>query len=245
MIDYRTLPDSAASATHSARHLSLVASTSASHCTAARTVPRDAIDAQLLAAVAERRDEGAFEGLYRAHFAGVASAAKQTCGDREIAEDIAQRTFMTLWERSERLAAKSVRVRPWLVTVARNAAIDMLRSQKVAAPCETSFPDANLASDPQEMAMTNVTLAELRAAVDALPAPQRKVVEMTYFQGMTFQAIADATGDAPGTVKSRGYLALERMRRSMCIPKKSHPLRRIVPSAHSAAIVKGRNFVSE
>jgi RNA polymerase sigma-70 factor (ECF subfamily) len=169
----------------------------------------EARDTALLGAVAFRGDGAAFEQLYRLHVRAVTGAAYAICRDIWTAEDIAQRTFATLWERAGRLAAKSVRLRPWLVTVARNAAIDHLRA---AQPYTELTPEAD-ALCPQEAAVTQALIADLAPALATLSSEQRTVIELRYFAGLTFPAIAERTGERLETVKSRARLALAHLRR--------------------------------
>jgi RNA polymerase sigma-70 factor (ECF subfamily) len=175
----------------------------------AADVTAEARDTALLGAVALRGDEAAFEQLYRLHVRAVTRAAYAICRDTWIAEDIAQRAFATLWERAGRLAAKSVRLRPWLVTVARNAAIDHWRA---AQPCIELTTEAD-AVCPQDAAVMQALIADLTPALAALSSEQRTVIELRYFAGLTFPAIAERTGERLETVKSRARLALGHLRR--------------------------------
>jgi len=107
----------------------------------------EAYEMRLLAEVARWDDQAAFEELYNRHHAVVARAAQQVCRDAEVTREITQHTFTALWVRAERLVNKSVRLRPWLTTVARNAAIDHVRAERsTVALCEATDSDVNFAS---------------------------------------------------------------------------------------------------
>jgi RNA polymerase sigma-70 factor (ECF subfamily) len=173
-------------------------------------------DEALLERVVRWNDHAAFEAIYGRHIGAVKAAAKQVCRNRATVEEIAQHTFTALWQRAERLAAKSVRLRPWLVTVARNAAIDYVRSG-----CAAAAPLAEAADLPSREIGPEPALLEaeshdaLHAGLAALSSQQRDVIELVYFQGLTYQAVADATGEPLGTVKSRVRLALKHLRGHM------------------------------
>ena len=169
-------------------------------------------DTALLEAVAFANDPTAFEELYRLHVNAVMRAAMRLCRNKTVAEEIAQRTFTTLWERAGRLVAKSVRLRPWLVTVARNASIDHIRLESARVPLTDEHTFAQEGC-PQEKAVTNALIASLAPALAALSSEQRLVIELRYFEGLTFAAIAAQTGEALSTVKSRARLGLEHLRR--------------------------------
>lgn len=180
----------------------------------------EAYEMRLLAEVARWDDQAAFEELYNHHQAVVTRVAMQVCRDSEIAREIAQHTFTALWVRAERLVNRSVRLRPWLTTVARNAAIDHVRAGRATvALCEATDTDASVAS-PEDLALTGVCNAELAAAMATLSPEQQAAVEKIYFAGLTYQAAADALGEPVGTIKSRIRLALghlrARLERSAC-----------------------------
>ncbi len=173
----------------------------------------EAYESRLLGEVARWDDQAAFESLYASHFNAVRSAAMQICRDADVADDIAQQTFTALWIRAERLAATTVRLRPWLCTVARNAAIDYLRGGALAnRPLAAAAEVASAEPDPADALVAAQSAAALRAALAMLSPEQRDAVELVYFSGMTYRAAADACGQPRGTLKSRVRLALSHLR---------------------------------
>jgi RNA polymerase sigma-70 factor, ECF subfamily len=170
-------------------------------------------DEALLEAVGRWSDHAAFEAIYARHIGAVNAVARQVCRKRAAVEEIAQHTFMGLWQRAERLAAKSVRLRPWLVTVARNAAIDYVRSGHAATVLleeATDRPSQEIG--PERALLDGESHDALHGGLAALSPQQCEVIELVYFQGLTYQAVADATGEPLGTVKSRVRLALKHLR---------------------------------
>ncbi|MGD0472800.1 MAG: sigma-70 family RNA polymerase sigma factor [Candidatus Velthaea sp.] len=181
--------------------------------TAGAASAAEAIDAELLERVARWSDQAAFEELYRRHLDAVMLTALHVCRNKHAAEEIAQHAFSALWFRAERLAAKAVRLRPWLTTVARNAAIDQLRaSASSVASLDEAQEQASSAPTPESEALLNDSSRAVRSAVASLSPAQRSVVELVYFAGMTYAAVAEATGEPLGTVKSRVRLALGHLR---------------------------------
>jgi RNA polymerase sigma-70 factor (ECF subfamily) len=177
----------------------------------------EAYDIKLLERVARWEDQDAFAELYRRYIDAVMLTAMHVCRNKHNAEEIAQHTFSALWFRAERLASKTVRLRPWLTTVARNAAIDYLRSGAAGVDSlEEAKEQPASAPGPESETLRAESNRELRAAVAALSADQRTAVELVYFSGMTFQAAADATGEPLGTIKSRVRLALGHLRSQLC-----------------------------
>jgi RNA polymerase sigma factor (sigma-70 family) len=173
----------------------------------------EAYDVKLLSQVARWDDQAAFEELYRRHIEAVTLTAMHVCRNKHVAEEIAQHAFSALWLRAERLAAKAVRLRPWLTTVARNAAIDHLRSASASVgSLDEAQEQASNAPSPESEALAHESSSELRAAIAVLSPDQRHAVELVYFAGMTYQAAADASGEPLGTIKSRVRLALGHLR---------------------------------
>lgn len=89
-------------------------------------------DEALLRGVSSR-DGASFASLYDRHAKAVMSVAFRLVGDREIAADLTQATFLKLWERPSAVSAGEGMLRPWLLRVVRNAAVDTLRRRRLRA----------------------------------------------------------------------------------------------------------------
>lgn len=176
----------------------------------------EAYEMRLLAEVARWDDQRAFEEIYARHSAAVMRVARRVCRDARAAEEIVQQTFTALWVRAERLVEKSVRLRPWLTTVARNAAIDHLRGERHADPIATAEEITSDDASPLELALFAEAAAELTQAVAELSADQRVAINAVYVEGMTYVAAAEALCEPVGTIKSRVRLALGHLRLRLC-----------------------------
>jgi RNA polymerase sigma-70 factor (ECF subfamily) len=172
----------------------------------------EAHELHLLAQVACWNDQAAFEQLYARHEAAVKRVAFGVCRSAQISEEIVQHTFTALWTRAQRLRDKSVRLRPWLTTVARNAAIDYLRGERLADSIEAAEQLASTDLPPDKAVLEKEAHAELAGALAALSDEQRAAVELVFFAGTTYRAAAAALGEPTGTVKSRVRLALGHLR---------------------------------
>ncbi|GAC1312177.1 MAG: sigma-70 family RNA polymerase sigma factor [Vulcanimicrobiaceae bacterium] len=172
----------------------------------------DPSDEALLRRIA-RRDETAFHVAYRRHSHAVMAVSYRFLGDRESAAEVTQQTFLRLWDRAPSVGARTGRLRPWLVIVARNMAIDIGRRRRLHA---VSF-DRLLASVPTgpDVADSVIERIETRDARDLLAVlgeDQRRIVELAYFGELTQTEIATVLEIPLGTVKSRLRLALQRLR---------------------------------
>jgi RNA polymerase sigma-70 factor (ECF subfamily) len=174
-----------------------------------------ATDDTLLRRVAHG-DEEAFTALYRRHAQAVMAVVFRVLADREAAEEVTQQTFLKLWDLRRRRGARAGGIRPWLLLVARNAAIDLLRRRRLEAAAFARRIDGG----PEERDCADSALEAARARdlvrlLDRLGDDQRRVVELAYFGELTQMEIAHSLGLPLGTVKSRLRLALEHLRRAL------------------------------
>jgi RNA polymerase sigma-70 factor (ECF subfamily) len=114
-------------------------------------------------------------------------------GARDDAEELAQEAFCRAWEKLPTLR-RGDRLVSWLYHIAHNLAVSAARRPRTAALCREPEAPAAAPSD---------TMAEVHRAVAALPEPQRLVVSLRHFAGMSHDEIAHALAIPAGTVRSR------------------------------------------
>ena len=175
-----------------------------------KTPPAD--DAFLLSAVGNG-DEAAMATLFDRYSKIVYSVSLRVLRDTAAAEDVLQEIFLQIWRKPESFAPSRGSLAGWLAVVARNRSIDAIRRRKPTDDVEdialaSSF---NLAEESERTLMTE----RARGAMVRLPAEQRKVLEMAFFDGLTHSEIAELTGDPLGTVKTRIRTALLTLRKAM------------------------------
>jgi RNA polymerase sigma-70 factor (ECF subfamily) len=171
------------------------------------------------------RDEGAFAVLYDRYADLVYSACLRVLGDTQLAEDSAQDVFVRLWRRPEAFIAERGRFLSWLMSVARNRAVDELRARgrrrkREAIPSGPGDdPMPLIAAGPEDDPLRNAQLHEeqrlVRDALGGLPPEQRAVLELAYFGGLTQQEIAFRLHEPLGTVKTRIRLGMQKLRRAL------------------------------
>jgi RNA polymerase sigma-70 factor, ECF subfamily len=166
----------------------------------------------LLLADVQRGDEHAMAVLYDRYSKIVYSVAMRVLRDPAAAEDVLQEIFMQIWRNPVGFVASRGSLGGWLAVVARNRSIDVLRRRRPADPVDemvlaSSF---NLANEAER----NVMMEKARGVIHTLPAEQRKTLEMAFFDGLTHSEIAEMTGDALGTVKTRIRSALLALRKA-------------------------------
>jgi RNA polymerase sigma factor (sigma-70 family) len=155
-----------------------------------------------------RGDEDAVRQLYRAYSRLVFSIAYRVVGDRSLAEEATQHTFLQAWRNSSSFELGRDPA-PWLATIGRRAAIDIQRRETrrpATALDDAPVDDPSLVADPPSAEQLWDTW-QVREAIDTLDEREREVVRLQHFDGYTHQEISDRLGVALGTVKSRSFRA--------------------------------------
>ena len=161
-------------------------------------------------------DAAAFSVIYDRHSAAAFSLAYRMAGRRNVAEDVVQEAFLSLWRAGARYDAKRGSVRTWVLGIVHNRAIDALRRATVHDSRRAS--DEGIEERFESTDRTDAEAArrseagEVRAALGTLPADQLKVIELAYFGGFTHSEIAEMLDTPLGTVKGRMRLGLEKLR---------------------------------
>ena len=160
-------------------------------------------------------DEAALEELYRRYGGLVFTLAVRIVGDTELAREVLQDTFLRSWDGRETYDPRRGRVAWWLMGIARNRAIDLLRSRSHQARLREreALPRVPPAADPGSDAVDVLSLRwAVTDALAGLPATQREAIELAYYSGLTQREIARQLGQPLGTIKSRTRDAMERLR---------------------------------
>jgi RNA polymerase sigma-70 factor (ECF subfamily) len=176
----------------------------------------------LLAAV-RLGDRTAFRALYDRFGAEILALCERILHHRADAEDAVADIFWEIWKRRERYDAARGPARPYLMTLARSRAIDRLRSH--AARPESSAASPTQSTDqheptaaapaPEESASHGETRLRILAALAELDPRQREAMELSYYEGLSHQQIADRLGAPLGTVKTHIRKGLVKLRHAL------------------------------
>ena len=176
-------------------------------------------DEMLLHAVANGT-EWALDALYQRYGRLLYSLAYRMVTNQQIAEDLTQEAFVSVWRRANSYSSQAGTARTWLFTIMRNRVIDYLRSVRrqtenmPEAPWEDAEREEPLAeADTADEAWQSIQSQNVRTALMRLPAEQRFVIELAYFQGYSQNEIATNHHIALGTVKARIRLGIQRLKR--------------------------------
>jgi RNA polymerase sigma factor (sigma-70 family) len=178
----------------------------------------DPADEQLVERIADA-DGAALGVLYDRYRRPAYSLARRICGDDGMAEEVLQEVFLAVWRDPRRFDPGRGRFVSWLLTLVHHKAVDAVRRESVTRRRTISSsenedewstppgPGADLA------ALGSVIAGQVRDALRQLPNEQRRALALAYFGGYTQQEVASITGVPLGTVKSRMFNGVQRLRR--------------------------------
>ncbi|GAC1678765.1 MAG: sigma-70 family RNA polymerase sigma factor [Ktedonobacteraceae bacterium] len=163
----------------------------------------------------------AMEPLYQRYSRILYSLAYRMVADHQVAEDLIQDAFLSVWRRAVSYSPQSGAVRSWLISIVHHRTIDYLRSVrrrsvlKVATMEEAEVDERAAFPDVWEEVWRSVQSEQVRAALMSIPTEQRMVIELAYFQGWTHTEIAEGCQIPLGTVKARLRLGLIHLKRTL------------------------------
>ena len=175
--------------------------------------PPEPVDVELLRLM-RRGEESGLELLYARYGGLIFTLALRIVGDPELAREVLQDTFLRCWDGSESFDAGRGRVPWWLMGIARNRAIDLLRSRPHQARLrEREQLAVGIGEPTQPDATDSLTMRHaVVRALQNLPIAQRQAIELAYYGGLTQTEIAHELGTPLGTIKSRTREAMDRLR---------------------------------
>ena len=163
-------------------------------------------------ALRERR-VGSLADLLEAHGREIQAVAYLILRDRGLAEDVTIETLLTAFERGGSIRDDSA-LRAWLLRVATNRALSARRSSGRVVQLG-SVPETAI---PVDFARESVDRVALLAAVSDLPIQMRAAVVLRYYADLPVEAVAEALGKSPNTIKAQLRVALDRLRHALHEP---------------------------
>jgi RNA polymerase sigma factor (sigma-70 family) len=167
---------------------------------------------EALVALVARADDGALAELYD-RFGHVAyGLALRIVRDPALAEDAVQEAFLTIWRSASRFVPERAKARTWILTLVHRRAVDVVRREQPrrAEPIELAPPAS--ADVTEDEAWLRLQRARVQDALRRLPDQQREALELAYYGGFTQSELAERLGEPLGTIKSRMFAGLARLR---------------------------------
>ena len=170
---------------------------------------------EALLALAAREDEEALAALYDRYSRVAYGLALRIVRDQALAEDALQEAFLAVWRTAGSFRAERAKPSTWILTLVHRRAVDVVRREER----RRAAPLAEGAEEPDERALPadeEIVLTDRRRLVQEalrqLPAEQREALELAYYGGLTQSELAERLSVPLGTIKSRMFTGLRRLR---------------------------------
>lgn len=163
-------------------------------------------------------DRAAFRALYERTCRCLLGVAHAVLRDPGLAEDVLQDVYLKVWQRAGSYEAATASPMTWLINVARNRAIDVLRARRAERAGTLADGEAALAGvadaddGPDVRLEARRAQAQLMQGLEGIPAAQRQALALAYFQGLTHGEIATTLRVPLGTAKARVRRGLDALR---------------------------------
>jgi RNA polymerase sigma-70 factor (ECF subfamily) len=161
------------------------------------------------------RDGRAIGELYDRHSRLLYGLILRILRNRSEAEEVLQEVFVQVWTRADTYNVELGAPVAWLVRIARNRAIDQIRSNSVRARTAEATPLPPPVETPEARAVMSEQQRAIARALDTLPVEQRELIEHAYFQGLTQSELAERFHLPLGTVKTRVRTGMMTLRREL------------------------------
>jgi RNA polymerase sigma-70 factor (ECF subfamily) len=167
---------------------------------------------EALLALASRSDEAALGELYDRYGRIAYGLALRILRDRALAEDAVQEAFLAVWRSAGSFLAEQGKPSTWILTLVHRRAVDLVRREerRRAEPLDELVQPTGEATD--EEAWLRAQRQVVQEALRKLPADQREALELAYYGGFTQSELAERLGQPLGTIKSRMFTGLKRLR---------------------------------
>ena len=187
-----------------------------------RAMPRDLahLSDEAVVALVGRSDEVALGELYD-RFGRIAyGLALRVLRDPGLAEDAVQEAFLQIWRGAERFVPERAKASAWIMTLVHRRAVDLVRREerRRADPLEDASAVAGAEGSAEDLAWLRFERERVQAALSLLPDQQREALELAYYGGFTQSELAERLGQPIGTIKSRMFAGLTRLRELLDSP---------------------------
>jgi len=160
------------------------------------------------------REKIAIEALYDMYSSSLFGVISRIIVDTAAAEDVLQETFVKIWHSFSSYSTEKGRLFTWMVNIARNLAIDKLRSKDFKNQNKNQELENNVTFiDEQRNTVYKPELLGIKDLVQTLKPEQKSILELVYFKGYTHVEAADELGIPLGTIKTRLRMAIVELRK--------------------------------
>ncbi|MCC7538407.1 MAG: sigma-70 family RNA polymerase sigma factor [Deltaproteobacteria bacterium] len=161
-------------------------------------------------------DQSALAAFYEGTAAQAFGLALRIVGNRAAAEDVLEEVYVQAWRQADRYAPDRGSPLAWLMMITRTRSLDHVRARKADPVKGVAISEAlDVPADapsPEDASAHAEWHGPLHEALDALPAEQREVIDLAYFEGLSHSEIAERLDVPVGTVKTRMRLGMSKVR---------------------------------
>ncbi len=174
---------------------------------------------EAVVALLARSDHDALAELYD-RFGRVAyGLALRVLRDESLAEDAVQEAFLQAWHSADTFMPERAKAGTWLLTLVHRRAVDIVRREERRRTEQLDATDEPAGDGPvDEQAWLRYQRERVQAALRRLPDQQREALELAYYGGFTQSELAERLGQPIGTIKSRMFSGLARLRELLAEP---------------------------
>lgn len=167
---------------------------------------------EALVALVARAEEPALAELYDRLGGAAYGLAYRILRDESLAQDAVQEAFLGLWRSAGTFIPERAKASTWLLTLVHRRAVDVVRREerRRTEPIEDAPEPAT--GSAEQSAWENLERERIQAALKQLPDQQREALELAYYGGFTQSELAERLGQPLGTIKSRMFAGLARLR---------------------------------
>ena len=169
---------------------------------------------EALVALVARSDEGALAELYDRVGRVAYGLAFRVLRDDRLAEDAVQEAFLGVWRTAAGFRAERAKASTWILTHVHRRAVDLVRREerRRAEPLDDETRDAATSESAEDAAWLGFERERVQGALRQLPDAQREAIELAYYGGYSQSELAERLGMPLGTIKSRMFAGLARLR---------------------------------
>jgi RNA polymerase sigma-70 factor, ECF subfamily len=167
---------------------------------------------EALVLLAARSEQTALAELYDRYGRLAYGLALRVLRDEALAEDAVQEAFLAVWRAAPRFVPERGRASTWILTLVHRRAVDLVRrEERRRADSLATVPEPG-GTGADEDVVLRLQRQRVQQALGLLPDPQREALELAYYGGFTQSELAERLGQPLGTIKSRMFAGLTRMR---------------------------------
>ena len=167
---------------------------------------------EALVLLAARSQQGALAELYDRYGRPAYGLALRVLRDEALAEDAVQEAFLAIWRTAPRFVPERGKASTWILTLVHRRAVDLVRREERRRADTLEHAPEPSGGAVDEEAWLRLQRERVQDALRQLPDQQREAIELAYYGGFTQSELAERLGQPLGTIKSRMFMGLARLR---------------------------------